>query len=231
MALIVHSSYAPLHLALASAFRVEVRSCYAGFGAPERAISKRTTWSGDTLRLQGRLSLSESSHLSHAHPVHVEHADQPCAAHGEQDTLPECRVSIGSTLEPRELFDAVAARLGIDAPTLVTLPNSPVRVPAVVLAVALEYGRVRALGPELVWLLAAATRYPTQDTLARVFGKSPRTVHSQVSAAVGDNTNFRDVVADLVWRAFVPGDAPRDEAVSGIHPRARTQRPRSRRQG
>lgn len=47
------------------------------------------------------------------------------------------------------------------------------------------------------------------------------TVHSQVSAAIGESANFRDVVADLVWRAFVPGDEPRDEAASGVHVRSR----------
>lgn len=202
-----------------------------------RAVSEVAARRDDSREHEGWLSPTElSSHAGHARGhargVRVVHAGQTCTPRIEEDgALTESRVSIGSTTEPRELFDAVAAGLGADAPTLVTLPDSSVRVPAVVLAVVLEHGRVRALAPEVVWLLAAATRYPTQGALARVLGKSPRTVHSQVSAAIGESANFRDVVADLVWRAFVPGDEPRDDTASGVHPRVRARRVRPPRLG
>ena len=165
----------------------------------------------------------------------------------------ESLVSVGDSTPVRELFLAVASALGVQAPVLVTIPESSVQIPAPTFAVALEHGRVHGLKKTAVWVLSAAVRYPTQDTLARALGKSPRTVQSQIAEIVAqgpslgggsagprpeeevlvkdpEKTGFREVVADVIWRAFV--DEPREDSASGVHRRVgERRRAPSRRSG
>lgn len=181
--------------------------------------------------------------------VRVVHGADRCSYVANDEKV----VSVGDSTPVRELFLAVASALGVQAPVLVTIPESSVQIPAPTFAVALEHGRVHGLKKTAVWVLSAAVRYPTRNTLARALGKSPRTVQSQIAEIVAqgpslgggsegprpveealakdpEKSGFREVVADVIWRAFV--DEPREDSASGVHRRVGRRRPAtSRRSG